>query len=129
MAETALVLPVLFLLVLGTIQVALLGYGTLMARYAAFVSIRRASVLPADRRESAARSVAGALLAGAPAVRFTGASFRQAVLPLRGVAGSGSMERWTLTVRARVPRLVPFPRSLDLSTVAGTASMAGEPRW
>jgi len=129
LAEVAIVAPVALLLVFGTLQLAFIGYGVAMARYAAFVSMRRAAVRPAAARETTARSTAAALLAGTPGIRFVGTSMHRAKLPLRGVAHSGSMERWTLTVRVRVPRLIPLPRGLDCSLVGGTASMPEEPRW
>ena len=127
-AELAVVLPLLMFLVLGIIQVALLGYGSVAAGYAAFVGARAAAVAPRlDRSRAAAQAVEG-ILECFPGLRSDETGVKPTILPLgelRKVPGIDFAQgRMTLTVRVSVPRLLPAPY---ISTVSAKCAIPMEP--
>ncbi len=107
-AELALVLPIVTLLVLGLLQLGLLGYASVMARYAAFTGVRASAIYDYWWGERAAQSAVAGTLAHVPGVRLVSVSLSHTPLPLRDVAAPWQPRR-TCRVRVSIPRLLPAP--------------------
>lgn len=123
-AEAALVLPALLVLVLGCLQCVILAYGAATARFAAFCAVRSCAVAPELTRQSSAASSVSRVLGKVPAVTPVSVLVRETPLPLRG-AGLAA-RRMTCTVVARVPRVLPvlFP---GMTTVRASCALPMEP--
>jgi hypothetical protein len=124
MAEAALVMPLLLLILLGILQAVILAYGAATVRYAAFAALRAAAVSPAPQRGTVARSAAAAILSAVPAVRLVAVVTQETPLPLRGAALV--TPRMTCRIVARVPRIMPLSIT-PLTTVQASAAMPMEP--
>ena len=122
--EAALVLPMVLVLLLGSMQCVLLAYGAALARFAAFAALRASATAASGARPATARAAAFKVLSGVPAVTMLDVATGEVPLPLRGA--SLAAPRMTCTVVARVPRLVPLRLSF-LSTVRASAAMPMEP--
>lgn len=112
-AELAVVLPFLTFAILGIIQIGLMGYGSLAARYAAFVGARAGAVAGPLARPLAAQTAVEEIVSRVPGVRLVAADLNRTVLSLHVVKASPgadvAQERMTMTVRVSVPRLLPRP--------------------
>jgi len=125
MAEAALALPLVVILVLGILQVSLLSYGAMMARFAVFSALRSVATARGADIQPLAAAAARRIISSAPGLVMAGAVLREAAIPLRGAAMSA--RRCTLTILVRVPRVIPSRRIILLDTVSASASMPMEP--
>jgi Flp pilus assembly protein TadG len=102
--EFAVVLPLVVFMICGAIQLGMLGYGSIVARYAAFHGLRAAALVESGDRENTAKHYAGLVVLAAPMLSFTGAEVKaeESSFP------DGPDEtRLRMTVRVNVPRLLP----------------------
>ncbi len=124
LAELAIVLPLVTLLTLGVIQLSLLGYASVMARYAAFAGVRAAAVASTFERTQAAVTAVAGVLAAVPVLRVLSVEIARTPLALRG-AELGH-DRMTCRVLVSVPRLIPLRYA---STVSSVCALPMEPVW
>lgn len=125
LAEAALTLPLVLILILGTMQVALLTYGVIVARFAVFSGLRASATVAGVNPEPAGIQTASRIISSAPGLTLVWASMKQVPLPLRGVALA--TRRLTLTVLVKVPRVIPSRRLMPLDTVSASGAMPMEP--
>ncbi len=124
LAEVAVVLPALTLLILGSLQAGLLGYAAIVAREAAFRGLRAAAVAAPAKRDQVAKFEAAVAVATAPGLSLAGVVVRESVA--RFPRAAANVRRLELVVRVGAPRLVPA----RIAWVAeGRAILPMEPSW
>jgi len=121
MVETALVLPLLLFLSFGVIQLGMLGYASIVARYAAFHGLRAAALEDSGDREEKAKNRALMAVVACPILRLAGMELKTE--SMRGPSGDRT-SRMRMTVRIAVPCLVPL---VKIRAVDGTCVMPMEP--
>ena len=121
-AELALILPLRAFLACGILQLVLLFYGGMTARFAAWAALRSAAVAESGARDAAAAGSAVATIGAAPGVRLLAVTVEEA-----GPGGAGT-ERLACAVRVGVPRLVPLPMDV-VATAGGRCALPMEPTW
>jgi len=123
-AEFALVLPALTFLILACLQAGMLGYASVVARYAVFRGLRAAAVAAPQDRARSARIAALAAVASAPGLTPAGLEVREA--PVRFPAKAAQVPRLEVAVRVGAPRLLPVRSAW---TAESRAVMPMEPAW
>ena len=124
LAELALAVPVLLVLVLGSLQLGLLAYAAALGRFAAFAALRSVAAIHVPDRQPAAVAAARAILERAPGLRLLELTLHPVPLPLRGVAMTAGRLRCALKIST--PRLLPWRR---LGIVEARAVLPMEPAW
>jgi len=125
MVEAAITLPLMVILILGMMQVALLSYGAILARFAVFSALRAAATEKGEFVEPMAMEAAGLIISSAPGLALVGASIKETPLPLWDIAMA--TRRLTLTIYVRVPRVIPSRRLVPMDTVSASGAMPMEP--
>jgi len=123
-AEFAIVLPALTFLILACLQAGMLGYASIVARYAVFRGLHAAAVVKPLERERTARLAALAAVASAPGLTLAGIEVREA--SVRFPPEAARAIRLELAVRVGAPRLVPVRTSW---CAEGRAVLPMEPVW
>jgi hypothetical protein len=122
LVELAVVAPALIVLTFGVLQLGLLGYAGIVARFAAFAGVRGAAIAASPDRAAAARAAAATVVAHAPGIRLLVLTVTRVPLPLRGA--NASLERMVCRLFVSAPHLFPFPW---FRQVAGAAAIPMEP--
>jgi len=125
LAEAALTIPLVIILILGIMQVSLLAYGAMMARFAAFAGLRAAAVAPGMAVEEVAGDTVAEVLSGIPGLTLLKVSIIETPIPMLDSVYTG--RRFTLTVRVRVPRVIPSRGIIPLDTASVSCAMPMEP--
>jgi hypothetical protein len=123
-AEFAIVLPAVTLLILGSIQAGLLGYASLVARHAAFRGLRAAMVAKPLERDRAAKLAAALTVAAAPGLSLARIEVHEPLYRFPG--GAVPVRRLAVCVRVGAPRLVPLRYAW---AAEAQAVLPMEPSW
>ena len=104
MVEFAVMAPIMVFLMFGVFQLGMMGYASVVARYAAFYGVRMASIQDSGERDRVAREEAVKIVSAAPLVRLEGV----ATSDVAAISGdNGDTTRLSMIVRLRVPQLLP----------------------
>ena len=106
-------------------QVALLTYGSIIARFAVFSALRASATVSGTGIEPVVEQTASRIISSAPGLTLAWARIRETPLKLRGVALA--TKRYTVTILVKVPRVIPSRRIIPIDTVTASGSMPMEP--